>query len=154
MLSKEEKRERNSAFWTDFKIYMSRQKSITGKKISWLNYPTDIKYVFVRLETDRYGARVLFDIQAKDPGIREIMWEQMEELKQVMNSFMGDSGVWYAEYSTPQIDALCRIKWEITDVNYFVEADKERIFAFFKERLIAFDAFYQEFKDILINLAK
>ncbi len=154
MLSKHELKERNTIFWSDFKSCMSKERSSNGRKMNWLNYPTDIKYIFLRLEADKFGARICFDIQAKDEGVRSIIWEQMEELKKVMTDSMGESGDWIFNYSTPEITSFSRIKWEITDVNFFVDADQIKIFQFFKEKLIAFDEFYQNFKDILILLAK
>lgn len=154
MLSKTELRERNIAFWNEFKTFMYGHRSSNGRKINWLNYPTDIKYVFLRLEADKFGARINFDIQAKDDGVRAIVWEQMEELKKVLTDSMGESGDWIFDYSTPEIDSFCRIKWEITDVNFFVESDQVKIFEFFRDKLIAFDDFYQNFKDILILLVK
>ena len=154
MLSKTELREKNILFWNEFTSYMSSDRSSNGKKMNWLNYPTDIKYIFLRLEADKFGARIHFDIQAKDTGVRAVIWEQMEELKKVLSDSMGDSGIWMPEYSTNEIAAFSRIKWEITDVNFFVEDDKQKIFSFFREKLIAFDEFYQNFKEILILLVK
>lgn len=154
MLSKQELKDKNIQFWTDFKSYMSKHKSTTGRRINWINYPTEIKFIFLRLEVDKFGARICFDIQAKDSSVREIIWEQMEELKKVMESSMGEDGTWNFNYSTTKISSFSRIKWELDTVNYFRESDEEPIFKFFEEKLIAFDEFYQDFKDILILLVK
>jgi hypothetical protein len=154
MLSKQELKDKNIQFWTDFKSYMSKHKSTTGRRINWINYPTEIKFIFLRLEVDKFGARICFDIQAKDSSVREIIWEQMEELKKVMESSMGEDGTWNFNYSTTEISSFSRIKWELDTVNYFRESDEEPIFKFFEEKLIAFDEFYQDFKDILILLVK
>ncbi len=154
MLSKQELKDKNFQFWNDFKSYMSKHRSATGRRINWINYPTEIKFIFLRLEVDKFGARICFDIQAKDQSVREIIWEQMEELKKVMEISMGEDGIWNYEYSTNEIVSFSRIKWEIDTVNFFRESDQEIIFNFFKVKLIAFDEFYQDFKDILILLIK
>lgn len=154
MLSKQELRERNTAFWNEFKTFMSKTRSSNGRKMNWLNYPTDLKHIFLRLETDKSGARICFDIQVKDEGVRAIIWEQMEELKKLLTDAMGEPGDWIFRYSTPEIPSFSRIQWELTGVNFFVDADKPKIFQFFKEKLIGFDSFYQDFKDILVNLVK
>lgn len=155
MLSKEEKKAINQEFWSDFKTYMRPHQSSNGRRVNWLNYPTDIKCIYLRLEADKFGARINFDIQPKDKGIREIIWEQMEELKKVMTDSMnGDVGNWNFEYSTKDVDSFSRISWELEGVNYYVLADREKIFTFFKEKLIPLDTFYQNFKDILILLVK
>ena len=133
---------------------MSKHKSTTGRRINWINYPTEIKFIFLRLEVDKFGARICFDIQAKDQVVREIIWEQMEELKKVMESSMGEDGSWNYNFSTIEISSFSRIKWELDSVNIFRDSDQVVIFEFLEEKLLAFDEFYQNFKDIIILLVK
>lgn len=154
MLSKQELKDRNTAFWNEFKSFMSGHRSSNGRKVNWLNYPTDVKYIFLRLEADKQGARIHFDIQAKDAGVREIMWEQMEELKKVLTDSMGEPGEWIFDCKSDSIASFCRITWEKSGVNFFREEDQTAIFEFFREKLIAFDEFYQNFKDILVLLSR
>jgi hypothetical protein len=66
---------------------------------------------------------------------------------------MGTDGQWLENESSQQIPSFNRIAWVLEDVNFFQENDKQQIFDFFEDRLIKFDNFYQEFKDILIHLA-
>jgi hypothetical protein len=154
MLSREEHKKRNIIFWTEFKNFMTSKKSSTGKRINWLNYPTEIKFIYLRLEVDKSGARVCFDIQAKDEGVRAIVWEQMEELKKVLTEAMGDEGIWIKTCYSNELQEFSRIKWELDTVNFYHDKDIEAIYNFFAEKLIAFDDFYQNFKDILILLVK
>ena len=155
MLNKGELRERNIQFWSEFKEYLRPAISSNGRRINWLSYPTGVKFLYLRMECDKTGARLNFDIQAKDPAIREIVWEQMEELKKVLTDSMGgDAGEWNFNQSSPDIDSFARITWELKGVNFFVEADHPEIYQFLKEKIIAFDEFYQNYKDILINLIK
>ena len=154
MLNKGELRERNIQFWTAFKEYLRPAISSNGRRINWLSYPTSVKFLYLRMECDKSGARLNFDIQAKDPAIREIVWEQMEELKKVLTDTMGDAGEWIPDCSSHDIDSFGRISWELKGVNFFVEADHPEIFKFLKEKIIAFDEFYQNYKDILIHLIK
>ena len=121
--------------------------------MNWLNYPSEIPFIFIRLDADGKGARFVFDIQAKDEGIRAIIWEQMYELKAVLEAEMGTDGVWLENCSSPAVSQFNRILWERTDLSFFNPDDKKAIFAFFEDRLLHFDAFYQDFKDILTNLA-
>lgn len=153
MLSREELTAYNTNFWIEFKKYMSRTKSDNGKKINWLNYPTGIKNVYLRLQTDKNEANLNFDIQYKNETIRSVFWEQMSELKTVLEQHIGNDGIWNERESTEAVPVFCRIQWKKTGVNYLRENDREDIFAFFKEKLIAFDAFYQNYKEILLFLA-
>lgn len=153
MLTKEELREKNKQFWNAFNAYTKRTKSSNGRRINWINYPTDVAFIYVRLVADSKHAAVQFDIQPKDNGIRELIWEQMNELKVVLESEMNYPTDWQEQVYLPDGKVISRISWQLTDVNYFKQDDEETIFAFLKERLVEFDRFYQEFKDILINLA-
>lgn len=153
MYAKEEKQRINTQFWTGFKTFMSRTRSSNGRKMNWLNYPSDVKYIYIRLEVDEKSARFCFDIQAKDDGIRAIIWEQMGELKNLLEAAMGTEGIWIEHASSPSIPAFSRIVWERNGVSLYNYDNYEEIFHFLRDRLVHFDAFYQDFKDILVNLA-
>ncbi|MNR63938.1 hypothetical protein D3C85_1864110 [compost metagenome] len=66
---------------------------------------------------------------------------------------MGPEGIWIENASSPSVPQFNRIIWERTDLKFFNPEDHAEIQNFLADRLIHFDAFYQEFKDILINLA-
>lgn len=153
MLSREELRQKRTLFWSEFKAIMSPIRSVNGRKMNWLNYPTDVRDIYLRLEADKFGVRMCLDFQPKDDGVRAILWEQMGELRKVMEEIMGEDGIWLEECSTPAIPSFSRIKWENTQLNFYKDEDKNAIFDFFKEHLIKFDSFYQDFNAILINLA-
>lgn len=152
MLSKEERKEWNKKFWDEFRKEMRSLKSSNGRSINWINYPTDVRDVYVRLEADNKGAKLCFDIQPKDDGIRSLLWEQMTELMKVMENETGKA-IWN-EFDHIIMDRTCsRICWQAENLNFFNEKDWYEIKSFLKEKLIRFDAFYQEYKEILIHLA-
>jgi hypothetical protein len=154
MLSKEEFKQYKITFWEEFKQHMSKHRSVSGRKMNWLQYKTDIKHIFLRLETNKSTVRVCFDIQFKDQAIREIVWEQMGELKKVLTDEMGEEGIWEEHYWNETISDFSRIYWEKTDLNYLNPEKRLAIFDFFEDKLIRFDKFYDVYKDILINLIK
>lgn len=152
MLSKEERKQKNQAFWEGFKTYMKGTPSCSGRRTNWLNYPTEVEELYVRLTASNNGCSLNFDIQSKDEGIREIVWEQMGELRVVLSSEMNYPSVWIEDQPMPTGQIISRITWEDERFNYFNEDDIPKIYAFLKQRLIDFDRFYQEYKDILIAL--
>lgn len=152
MLSKEEQKQKNVDFWNGFKEYMRKTPSSNGRRVNWLNYPTQLKDVYVRLEVGSRGCSLNFDIQPKDSGIREIVWEQMGELKVVLENEMNYETLWHERYYGITNKEYSRISWEAPEFNYFNEAHIPQIYAFLKERLVTFDKFYQEYKDLLIAL--
>lgn len=153
MFSKEELKQLKTDFWQRFKTKMQDIRSSNGRKMNWLAYPSEVRDMYIRVDADGKGARLTFDIQGKDEGVRAILWEQLGELKAVLEQEMGTSGVWIENASTMHVAQFNRIVWERDDINLFNPEDHEEIMNFLGERLISFDRFYQEFKDILINLA-
>lgn len=154
MLSKEERKELNTAFWEGFRKEMRSIKSSNGKAINWINYPSDVKDVYIRLETDKNGVRMCYDIQPKDDGIRSILWEQMTELRRVMEDEVGPATSWNEENHVFNGRIVSRIYWEQTGLNFYNRNDHEEMKRFLKDKLVRFDSFYQEFKEILISLAE
>lgn len=154
MLSKEERKERNSEFWNTFRIEMRQEKSCTGRSMNWINYPSDVKDVYIRLEADSKGARFCFEIQPKDEEIRSILWEQMTELKNVMESEIGPATAWNEFERLFNNRNVSRIYWEDDSINFFNESDQPKVINFLRNKLIHFDKFYQEYKDILVALAE
>jgi len=117
-----------------------------------LSYPTGSKDLYVRLHADGRSCSLNFDIQCKDDGVREVIWEQMGELKNVLIAEMGDEGDWIENYTMPEGFVISRIRWELYGVNYYNDQDVAKIHAYLQEKIIAFDRFYQEYKEILLNL--
>jgi hypothetical protein len=152
MLSKEELKLKNTLFWNGFKKFMQKYKSSNGKRMNWVSYPSDVKNVYIRLYTDSKVARLSFEIQPKDNSVREIIWEQMIELKKVMEASLKYETIWDEKTYSDKGKIYSRIYWELSGVNYFNEEDHSRIYDFLKDRLLEFDEFYQEFKEILISL--
>lgn len=152
MLNREELKAKNTEFWSDFRKYMNKVRSSNGRRMNWLNYPSDVKNIYIRLQADAKGTRLCMDIQPKNEGVREIIWEQMTELKKVMESSMKYETSWIEKLTSDDGRPFSRIMWETNEFNYFNEEDQLKIFEFLKNRLLEFDEFYQEFKEILISL--
>lgn len=152
MLSKEAQKQKNKDFWDGFKQFMRGVSSSNGRRMNWINYPTDLKAFYLRLIVTSKGCSVNFDIQLKDNGIREIVWEQMGELKKVLNDDMPFEANWHERFFLEDGTEISRISWSTDAFNYFNEEDIPKIYQFLKERLLGFDKFYQEYKDLLIAL--
>jgi hypothetical protein len=70
-----------------------------------------------------------------------------------MENCMNHETSWLEELYSDEGRVFSRIMWELKDVNYYTDADQIVIFEFLKDRLVEFDVFYQEYKEILISLA-
>lgn len=154
MLSKEERKKMNEEFWGGFKQYMRKKMSSNGRRINWINYPSDVKEIFIRWEVTGKTVRLCCDIQPKDEGVRKIIWEQLGELKAVLVAEMLEEGVWQEDLWTPDGRMISRISWENAEYNYFNKDEHEDIYRFMERTIRAFDRFYQEYKEILISLVE
>lgn len=151
MLSKEARKERNTGFWESFRKEMRKEHSVNGRGIDWINYPTQVKDVYIRMETSSDEAVFCLDIQPKDEGIRALVYEQMTELRRVLESIIGEAN-WDEFNRTFAGRNVSRISWSQKNLNFYDDNDLPAIKSFFREKLLAFDEFYQEYKDILIAL--
>jgi hypothetical protein len=152
MLSKEALKEHNTLFWDQFRIRMRAHYSSSGRRMNWLNYPSDVKLIFIRLDVNKKFAALNFDVQVKDPEVLDLVWEQLLEMRMIMEKTMGIVGEWQDDLFLSNGNRFCRIQWKKEPCSYFDETQLEEIYIFLEEALIKFDKFYQEFKEIVINL--
>jgi len=152
MLSKEALKEHNTLFWDQFRKRMRPHHSSSGRRMNWLNYPSDVKSIFIRLDVNKKFAALNFDVQFKDSEVLDLVWEQLLEMRVVMEKNMGIIGDWQDDGILSNGNRFCRIQWKMEPCSYFDQRQQEEIHSFMEETLIKFDKFYQEFKEIVINL--
>ncbi|OFZ58561.1 MAG: hypothetical protein A3D92_19355 [Bacteroidetes bacterium RIFCSPHIGHO2_02_FULL_44_7] len=133
-------------------MHMRKHRSSNGKPMNWVNYPSDVKDIYIRLEVDGEGVRLCVDIQPKDDGIRAIIWEQFTELKTVLLQEMEVDPIWNESSHSIGGKQVSRVYWETRDLNYYRDEDIPQIQDWLEDKLLRFDRFYQEYKEILINL--
>lgn len=151
MYNKQQIKETKELFYTSFGKYMGKNKSVLGKKIKWINYPTKIKHIYVRLYADQEIAKVMIELQHKDEEIRGLFFEQFKQLK---TAFENIAGKWnWNELSANDIKLPCsRIEVIKENVNIFDKNTWASVFRFYEENLIKFDIFWVEFKDVFKQL--
>ncbi|HZY81931.1 MAG TPA: DUF4268 domain-containing protein [Cyclobacteriaceae bacterium] len=121
-------------FWTTFGKYMSPIPSSEGHKINWVNYRTGIKDVHFRMETLEARATICISIEHKDAGIRELYFEQLEELKGMFEGVMEEEWEWKKEDGK-----VCK---ELKGVSVLNREDWGELIGFFKERMMRLDRFW------------
>lgn len=152
MLPKKERKAFNEAFWAGFKTYMRGALSSSGRRVNWASYTTQVKHTYLRMVCEGNNISICYDIQFKDAGIQAIFWEQLTELKVVLEDAMSLPTHWNPEHTNREGQVLGRIYWVLEGCNYYQQQDWPAIYAFFKKHLMEFDVFYQEFNEILITL--
>ncbi|MCB9334683.1 MAG: DUF4268 domain-containing protein [Flavobacteriales bacterium] len=153
MYAKEEKKAIKTEFWTSFGVYMRKYTSQYGK-VHWVNYKTKIKDLYFRLEFTEQEAFLAIDFQHKDDGIRELFYEQLTELKVVLEEAIGEPLEWtelcFNEFNIP----ISRVSTKLDGVNLFNKSDWPKVFDFFEKRIVGLHEFWMDFKEIFLNLQK
>jgi hypothetical protein len=131
------------AFWKAFGQYMALQPSSEGMKINWINYKTGIRHLSFKMEADNHSACIMIEMSDPDGGIRELMFEQFLELKHILNGHLAEEWNWLQEVDTEQAKTVSRISKCIDKVSVFRQEDWPALISFFKPRMVALDAFWE-----------
>lgn len=152
MFGKEERKEFVTNFWEGYKKYMKKSTSLRGNHIPWINYPTNVKSIYFRYYVDQNHAKVVIEIQDKDPGIRELHWDQFIELKKILEGFFEDQLIWKEEAINQANKPCSQIYIELPEVNLYSSDDHQKIYAFLKENMVKLDEFWETYYDIFEEL--
>jgi Domain of unknown function (DUF4268) len=145
MYSKQEAAQLRQEFWTTFGQYMSPILSADGERVNWINYKTGEKDLSFKMEADNRHAIIAVELSQKDLGIQEIYFEQLAELKKLMESALGEPWIWARKVSDPQTGrVVSRVYRELYPVNLFRKDDWPVLISFFKERLLGLDRFWND----------
>jgi len=142
MYTREEAAHIKQEFWTTFGRYMSPIPSSEGVKINWVNYHTRIKDVHFRMNADQKSASICILIQHHDPGIQELYYDQFLELKDLLHATLEEEWHWQL-HITSDGKIITRICKEISGVSVFNREHWPELISFFKQRIIALDAFWE-----------
>jgi Domain of unknown function (DUF4268) len=142
MYSKTEVTQLRQAFWTTFGHYMAPVPSAEGVPTNWINYKTGLKHVFFRLHADARHATIGIELTHPDASIRELFFEQLRELKPLLQEAVGEPWRWEADTTDANGQPISRVFTELTPVNLFSRDDWPALISFFKPRLLALDEFW------------
>lgn len=143
MFSKAEAQQMKKEFWTAFADAYPRK---------WLLYDTKIKDVSFKFYVDNKKARVMLDIEPKEDEKRKIYFEKIESLKNILlQDFLPDA-ILDREHYLETGKAISRIWVEKTDISLHNRATWNDIFAFFNEKMDAFERFFYEYEDYIRDL--
>lgn len=154
MFSKEEAKKLTKLFWTSFGKFMGKHPSHLGKNIKWVNYKTGVKDLYFRLRADSKKAEIAVELQHKDEGIRELFFDQFEELKTVFSSIVGEWD-WEKDIYNDTGTKISKIHLTFPEkVNIYDKNTWQNCFIFFEQNMVALDEFWGEFSDLFKQLEK
>jgi hypothetical protein len=148
MLSKIERQKLNTDFYTALGLMMQGSYSELSKKTRWTNYRTNVKDIFVRLDADNKGASFCLDFQQKDAEVRALFWEQLGELKKLLQSELGNNSIWHESFYKEDGSQISRVELRFDKGSLYDKSTWPEMLEFLKESLLAFDRFWTNCFDI------
>ena len=149
MLSKTERQALNTEFYTALGLMMQGSVSeFQPKKVRWTNYRTNVKDIYVRLDADNKGATFAIDMQQKDDDVRAIFWEQLTELKMLLQGEFGENLIWHEHFYKPDGNQISRVELRLENGSLYDKSTWPILLPFLKENLLAFDRFWSNCFDI------
>jgi len=124
---------------------MSPIPSAEGLKINWVNYHTGVKDLYFRMAATGKSAIISISIEHADRDIQQLYFEQFLSLKAFLHTTLGEEWTWQIH---GEVDGrlVSRIFNELKGVSVFRQDDWPSLISFFKPRIIALDAFWEDAK--------
>lgn len=146
MFGRDEASRIKEEFWTTFGRYMSPIPSAEGFRINWVNYHTKLKDVYFRMDAGRKAAAISISIEHRDAAIQELYFEQFLELKSLLHATLEEEWHWQLHAPAEDGKVISRIYTELPGASIFNKEQWPELISFFKPRIIALDAFWENAK--------
>jgi hypothetical protein len=154
MLNKEELRELRIDFWNEFEEFTRKKRTANNRKINWASYKSGIKDIYFRLDFDTKEAFLAIDLQMRDSGVRELVWDQFLETEKLLKTHVGDELEFYPNFALDEGFEIHRLKWALANVNITNKKDYPRVVDFLFEKIHGLDRFWFEFSDLFNALCR
>lgn len=125
---------------------MSPVLSAEGMPTNWINYKTGLKNVYFRMQADKKLATIGIEMTQPDPEIQQMFFEQFEALKEMLYEAVGEEWIWALHTYDENGKVISRIYTELRGVSVFKQDDWPALISFFKPRIMALDAFWNDAK--------
>ncbi|HET7898793.1 MAG TPA: DUF4268 domain-containing protein [Flavisolibacter sp.] len=146
MYSKQEAAQLKQEFWTAFGQYLSPILSADGEKVNWVNYKTGEKDIHFRMQVDNLKAAIGIELTHRDAGIQQLYYEQIGELRKFLEEATGEEWQWRLHTTDDHGRTVSKIFTEKDGVSVFKKEDWPQLISFFKQRMLALDAFWSNVK--------
>lgn len=144
MFTREEASRIRQEFWTTLGKYLSPVPSAEGYKVNWINYHTQVKDVYFRMLATNKMAVIAISIEHHDAGVRELFFDQFLELQFIFQEYLNEEWIWSRLATDENGRPVSRISRALYDVSLFDRNNWPELISFFKPRIIALDAFWQD----------
>lgn len=143
MFSKADSQKIKREFWIEFASLYPRK---------WLLYDTKIKDFSFKFYVDNKKAQVTLDIEPKDEEKRKIYFEKIESLRQILHDDFMQDVIFERHFHLETGKVISKIWIEKNEISVFNKNSWPEIFAFFDEKMDAFERFFYEYKDYIEDM--
>jgi hypothetical protein len=147
--SKEEKKKIKRDFWEGFRTYSTPRRRKLGKPKQWVLQNTGIKAIDLKFDIDTKQASVGLDVVSKSNSTRELYWNKLLGLKNILNKEFKEELVWEKAHRLDRGKEIVRISAIKKKVNIYENDCWFGVYAFFFDHMIKFESFFEEYKEII-----
>ncbi len=144
MYTREQASQLRQAFWTAFGQYMTPVPDAAGNRINWINYKTGIRHLYFKMDAGKQQAIISINITHNDNQLRHLYFEQLKQVSAILQAELPEPWHWEADARDENGKQYSTVYTCMEGVSIFKQSDWPAIIAFFKERIIALDRFWQE----------
>ena len=142
MFSKEASRKLREDFWISF------GKSFPRK---WILYNTTVKDFSFKFHFDTKTAIVSLDLDHHDLEKRIELWEKLLSLKSILIEEYLPGAIFNDSYILENQKEISRVYAVLEGVSIHNKDSWQETMVFLSEHMLQFEAFFEEYKDILIS---
>ncbi len=147
MYTKQEVSKLKQAFWTTFGQYMQPILSADGVKVNWVNYKTGISGIHFKMDADNEHASIGIVLSQNDVDMQQAYYAQLLQLKAMLRECTGEAWQWEPNTIDEYGKNISKVAIILPNINVLRKEDWPQIISFFKQRIVALDAFWSMAKD-------
>ncbi len=146
MYSHQQASQIQQGFWTTFGQYMKPVLSSEGEKINWINYKTGEKGIHFQMKANNKEASICIEITHEQQDVRQLYFNHFKQLKQILDTTLQEEWIWQLHALDEHEKLISKIETSFQNINIFSKEDWPAFISFFKPRIIALDAFWNNVK--------
>ena len=143
MYTRREASQLRQEFWTSFCQYMQPLANADGEKINWVNYKTGNRFIQVKMDANEQSAVFSITINCPDESARQQYFNQFLAQKYFFEQETGRDWMWQPSTTDGFLKPVAIISKTLIGVSIFNKEHWPSLIVFFKQSIIAFDAFWQ-----------
>lgn len=149
MFSKEESKQIKKEFWTKFGVFSQRKRLALGLDKKWISHNTGINCLSLKFDFERKRALVGIEINSASVNEEDKYYNKLLSLKTLLNENFKQAPEWFPDYELPDGKYVVKIVHILDDVNIHNKECWPKVYNFFFDNMLIYEAFYADFKEVI-----